>query len=66
MPFSSYLLLVLTLLGASLEYPSAKELNEKGMDLAEINLVLLKKVEELTLYMIALKSQVDSISAVKK
>ncbi len=34
------------------EIPSAKEIKEKGMDLAEMNLKLLKKVEELTLYSI--------------
>src|SRR5690349_19149648 len=30
------------------EIPSAKEMKEKGMDLADMNLRLLKKVEELT------------------
>ncbi len=34
------------------EIPSAKEIKEKGLDLAEMNLKLLKKVEELTLYSI--------------
>jgi hypothetical protein len=34
------------------EVPSAKEIKEKGLDLAEMNLVLLKKVEELTLHAI--------------
>jgi hypothetical protein len=34
------------------EIPSAAEMKEKGMDLAEMNLRLLKKVEELTLYSI--------------
>lgn len=34
------------------EVPSAREIKEKGMDLAEMNLVLLKKVEELTLHSI--------------
>lgn len=35
------------------EIPSAKQLNKEGMDLAEMNLRLLKKVEELTLHAIA-------------
>ncbi len=34
------------------EIPSAKEMKSGGMDLAEMNLKLLKKVEELTLYAI--------------
>ncbi|MNK32669.1 hypothetical protein D3C87_511330 [compost metagenome] len=34
------------------EIPSAKEVRKDGLDLAEINLLLLKKVEELTLYAI--------------
>lgn len=34
------------------EIPSAKEIREKGLDLAEMNMKLLKKVEELTLYAI--------------
>jgi hypothetical protein len=34
------------------EIPSAKEIKENGLDLAEMNLKLLKKVEELTLYAI--------------
>jgi hypothetical protein len=34
------------------EIPSAKEMKAKGLDLAEMNLKLLKKVEELTLYAI--------------
>jgi len=39
------------------EIPSAKEIKEKGMDLAEMNLKLLKKVEELTLYAIEQKKR---------
>ena len=34
------------------EIPCAKEIKDKGLDLAEMNLKLLKKVEELTLYSI--------------
>ncbi len=43
------------------EIPSAKELNANGMDLAEMNLNLLKKVEELTLYVIDLQKQIDNL-----
>ncbi|WP_461533072.1 hypothetical protein [Sinomicrobium sp.] len=32
--------------------PSAKELREEGMDLAEMNNLLLQKIEELTLYVL--------------
>jgi hypothetical protein len=35
------------------EVPSAKEMEEKGINVGEMNLLLLKKVEELTLYLIA-------------
>jgi hypothetical protein len=35
------------------EVPSAKEFKKKGMDLAEMNFILLKKIEELTLHAIA-------------
>jgi hypothetical protein len=34
------------------ELPSAKEVEQNGQDIAKINLLLLKKVEELTLYVI--------------
>jgi hypothetical protein len=36
------------------EVPSAKEMEEKGINVGEMNLLLLKKVEELTLYQIQL------------
>lgn len=52
------------------EVPSAKEFKEKGMDLAEMNFVLLKKVEELTLHSIEQhkrsKAQEREILALKK
>jgi hypothetical protein len=35
------------------EVPSAKEMEEKGINVGEMNLLLLKKVEELTLHLIA-------------
>ncbi|MEK7394035.1 MAG: hypothetical protein AAB214_15855 [Fibrobacterota bacterium] len=42
------------------EVPSAKEMTENGVDLAAMNMVLLKKVEELTLHAIALQKDVDA------
>ena len=40
------------------EIPSAKEMKEHGIDIAEMNLKLLKKVEELTLYAIDQRKKV--------
>ena len=37
--------------------PSAKEMADKGMDMTAMNLKLLQKVEELTLYMVELKKE---------
>jgi hypothetical protein len=37
--------------------PSAKEMEKNGVQLGEMNMLLLKKVEELTLYVIALKKE---------
>jgi hypothetical protein len=39
------------------EVPSAKEMEAKGIDVGEMNMLLLKKVEELTLYVIDLKEE---------
>jgi hypothetical protein len=39
------------------EIPSASEIEKKGLLLAEMNMSLLKKVEELTLYMIEMKKE---------
>jgi hypothetical protein len=41
------------------EIPSAKEMQENGLELKEMNLLLLKKVEELTLYAINQQKQID-------
>ena len=41
------------------EIPSAKEIEKNGLMLAEMNLNLLKKVEELTLYMIEMKKEIE-------
>jgi hypothetical protein len=41
------------------EVPSAKEMEANGMNLKEMNLILLKKVEELTLHLIAEHAEKD-------
>lgn len=43
------------------EIPSAKEFEQNGIYLAEMNMALLKKVEELTLYMIEMKKENDAV-----
>jgi len=41
------------------EVPSAKEMEKNGIQLGEMNMLLLKKIEELTLYVIELKKEND-------
>ena len=41
------------------EIPSASEIEKNGLMLAEMNLNLLKKIEELTLYMIEMKKEIE-------
>jgi hypothetical protein len=43
------------------EIPSAKEMETNGIKVGEMNMLLLKKVEELTLYMIEMKRENDSL-----
>ena len=43
------------------EVPSAKEVEENGQDLGEIQATLLKKMEEITLYMIEMKKEVEAL-----
>jgi hypothetical protein len=43
------------------EIPSAKEVENNGQDVGEMNKLLLKKVEELTLYMIEMKKENDAL-----
>jgi hypothetical protein len=43
------------------EIPSAEEVKENGHKLGEMDVLLLKKVEELTLYIIDLKKEVDAV-----
>jgi len=45
------------------EIPSADEMKRDGIDLAEMNILLLKKVEELTLYIIDFKKENDKLKA---
>ncbi|MBV8328832.1 hypothetical protein [Chryseobacterium sp.] len=42
------------------EIPSAKEMTESGLSIGEFQIKLLQKIEELTLYMISLKKEIDS------
>ncbi len=43
------------------EVPTTKEVNENGLDVADTQALLLKKIEELTLYMIELKKENSNI-----
>jgi hypothetical protein len=43
------------------EVPSAKEMEEKGLNLGDMNLILLKKVEELTLHVIEMKKEIEEL-----
>jgi hypothetical protein len=43
------------------EVPSAKQMEEEGLNLKEMNLLLLKKVEELTLHLIEMEKKVDRL-----
>lgn len=45
------------------EVPSAREFQEKGYNLGEMDDLLLRKVEELTLYVIQLKEDIDALKA---
>ena len=45
------------------EVPSAAEIERSGLDLAKMNLILLKKVEELTLHAIDLEKRLKAVEA---
>lgn len=45
--------------------PSAQEVENDGVNVGEMNKVLLEKVEELTLHIIDLQKQVDELKAKK-
>jgi hypothetical protein len=46
--------------------PSAKEYEIEGVDLGEMNRVLLEKVEELTLYILQLEERMSVLETTKK
>ena len=48
------------------EVPSAKEIEKEGLDLGSMDATLLKKVEELTLYMIEMKKEIDVLKEENK
>jgi len=48
------------------EVPSEKEFKENGMNMAEMNALLLKKIEELTLYLIEVKKEVKELKQENK
>jgi len=43
------------------EIPSAAEVEENGIELGKMNVLLLKKIEELTLYVLDLQKQIDEL-----
>lgn len=49
--------------GHLLDIPSAKEVEAKGIDLGDMNRLLLQKIEELTLYTIELNKQLEQVKA---
>lgn len=48
------------------EVPSASDISKSGVELGEMNTVLLKKIEELTLYVIQLKKELEEVKAEAK
>lgn len=49
--------------GHLMDIPSAKEVEENGIELGKMNKLLLQKIEELTLYVIDLKKEVEILKA---
>jgi hypothetical protein len=43
------------------EVPSANEMSEKGLDMTQFNMTLLKKIEELTLYTIQQNKRIEEL-----
>jgi hypothetical protein len=43
------------------DIPSAKDVEKNGIELGEMNKLLLQKIEELTLYTIGLRKELDAI-----
>lgn len=52
--------------GHLINIPSAKEVKENGIQLGEMNKLLLEKIEELTLYVIELKKEINLLKQDKK
>jgi len=48
------------------EIPSAREMEEKGVELKEMNMLLLKKVEELTLHAISQEEKINALESALK
>lgn len=48
------------------DVPSGKQIKEDGIDLAEMNMVLLRKIEELTLYTLAQQKEIEELKAAVK
>lgn len=48
------------------EIPSAAEMKEKGLVLGEMNILLLQKIEELTLHLIRQQKEIDDLKATVK
>lgn len=46
--------------------PSAKEVGANGFDVAEMNAILLRKIEELTLYVIQQQKEIDALKKAQK
>ncbi len=44
------------------DVPTQSQVEEQGIDVLEMNAILLKKIEELTLYVIELQKQVKELS----
>ena len=47
------------------EIPSAKEMEENGIELSEMNMLLLKKIEELTLYTLEQEKKIEELKEEK-
>jgi hypothetical protein len=47
------------------EVPCAEEIEQNGADLGELNKILLKKIEEMTLHMIRMQKELDILKSQK-
>jgi hypothetical protein len=45
------------------DVPSARQMETQGVNVGEMNMVLLKKVEELTLYVLQQQKEIDALKA---